>query len=86
MTTEDIAAYVPLLDQLVHQKTGQSLTSLQRLLLIECWKTSKKTYEAIAAENNYSTSYIQQRIAPALWNLLSEIVDTKVTSQTVEAF
>ncbi|MEO0517457.1 MAG: AAA-like domain-containing protein [Cyanobacteria bacterium P01_A01_bin.116] len=68
-----------LIDQLVQLKTGQSLTNLQRLILSECWQTSRKTYEEIATQNNYSGSYIQQRVAPPLWHLLSEIVGTKVT-------
>lgn len=67
------------IDQLVQEKTGHSLTNLQRLILSECWQTSRKTYEEIAAQNNYSGSYIQQRVAPTLWHLMSEIAGTKVT-------
>ncbi|MEL6552081.1 MAG: AAA-like domain-containing protein [Cyanobacteria bacterium J06621_11] len=67
------------IEQLVHHKTGQSLTNLQRLVLGECLQPGKKTYDAIAKENNYSGSYIQQRVAPDLWYLMSEIAGTKVT-------
>jgi len=67
------------IDQLVYEKTGHPLTDLQRLLLSECWKPGKKTYEAIAIQNNYSSSYIQQRVAPSLWGILSEIAGQKVT-------
>ncbi|MEL7357911.1 MAG: AAA-like domain-containing protein [Cyanobacteria bacterium J06560_6] len=72
-------AQIKLIDELVYEKTGQSLNDLQRLVLSECWQTSKKTYEEIATENNYSSRYIQQRVAPSLWHLMSEIVGTKVT-------
>ncbi|MEO1592282.1 MAG: AAA-like domain-containing protein [Cyanobacteria bacterium J06632_22] len=67
------------IDLLVVQQTGQSLSDLQRVVLQECWQASKKTYEAVAAEYNYSSSYIQQRVAPSLWRLLSEAVGSKVT-------
>ena len=67
------------IDQLVVQQTGQSLSDLQRVVLQECWQASKKTYEAVAAEYNYSSSYIQQRVAPSLWRLFSEAVGAKVT-------
>lgn len=77
----DDADTIPLelIDQLVCQKTGQPLTELQRLILVECWQTGKKTYEEIATQNNYSSSYIQQRVAPALWQVISQIVGSKVT-------
>ena len=70
---------IKLIDRLVYEKTGQSLNDLQQLVLNECWQTSKKTYEEIAAENNYSSRYIQQRVAPSLWHLMSEIAGAKVT-------
>ena len=72
-------AQIELVDRLVYEKTGQSLNDLQRLVLIECCQTSKKTYEEIAAQNNYSSRYIQQRLAPSLWHLMSEVVGAKVT-------
>ncbi|MEO0770243.1 MAG: AAA-like domain-containing protein [Cyanobacteria bacterium J06649_4] len=74
-TTENLSR----IETLVQQKTGQPLSNLQRLVLEECLQSYRKTYEAIAAENNYSNKYIQQRVAPELWYLLSEIVGKKVT-------
>ena len=73
------ATRLNLIDQAVYEKTGQPLNNLQRLILNECWQPSKKTYEEIATQNNYSGSYIQQRVAQALWHLMSEIVGAKVT-------
>ncbi|MEM6452748.1 MAG: AAA-like domain-containing protein [Cyanobacteria bacterium P01_D01_bin.105] len=79
MPTDDANAdYLNLIDQLVHQKTGQSLTNIQQLVLSECLQPHKITYEAIAHKNNYSSSYIQQRVAPDLWYLMSEIIGKKV--------
>ncbi|MEL6489633.1 MAG: AAA-like domain-containing protein [Cyanobacteria bacterium J06621_3] len=73
------AARLNFIEQLVYQETDRSLTNLQRLLLSECWQLSKKTYDEIAKPNNYSGSYIQHRVAPSLWQLMSEIVGVKVT-------
>ncbi|MEL6554537.1 MAG: AAA-like domain-containing protein [Cyanobacteria bacterium J06621_11] len=71
-----------LIDQMVCDATGHPLSELQRLILQECWGKGKKTYEAIATENNYSNNYIQQRVAPALWHALSEAMGTRVTKST----
>ncbi|MEO0769838.1 MAG: AAA-like domain-containing protein [Cyanobacteria bacterium J06649_4] len=80
MSTNDVIAnYLNLIEQLVHQKTGQSLTNIQRLVLGECLQPHKRTYDAIAKDTNYSVSYIKQRVAPDLWHLLSELVGTNVT-------
>ena len=77
--TQDTPIPLTQIDQLVTERTGQTLSDLQRLVLQECWQASKKTYEAVAAEYNYSSSYIQQRVAPSLWRLLSLAVGAKVT-------
>ena len=67
------------INQRVQEQTGQSLSDLQRMILQECWRSSKKTYETIAKEHNYSSGYIQQRVAPGLWRLLSQAFDAKIT-------
>lgn len=78
-TDDNISNSLNRIEKLVHQKKSQPLTNLQRLVLKECLQAYRKTYEEIAAENNYSGKYIQQRVAPDLWYLLSEIVGVKVT-------
>lgn len=78
-STADAPVPFDVIDRLVVEQTGQSLSDLQRLVLQECWQATKRTYDEIAAEYNYSGSYIQQRVAPSLWRLLSGIVGTKVT-------
>ena len=83
MSTSFAAAPLELIDQMVQESTGQPLTKLQRLVLEECWGTEKKTYEEIATENNYSSGYIQQRIAPGLWQILSKLVGTKVNKSNI---
>ena len=71
--------YLNLIDRKVAEHTGQPLTNLQRLILEECCQTTKTTYGEIASKHNYAGSYIQQRVAPALWNLLTKIVGQKIT-------
>lgn len=71
-----------LINQQVQSRTGQSLSDLQRLVLQECWRSNKKTYDEIASEHNYSSGYIQQRVAPSLWRLLSKTFGTKITKAT----
>ncbi|MEM6450377.1 MAG: AAA-like domain-containing protein [Cyanobacteria bacterium P01_D01_bin.105] len=72
-------------DQLVSQGTDHSLTDLQRLLLSECWQMSHKTYDEIAESCNYSGCYIQRRVAPELWRLMSEVVGVKVTKSNCKS-
>ena len=79
------AARLNLIEQLVYQETGHSLTSLQRLLLSECCQLSKRTYDEIAESHNYSGGYLQHRIAPELWRLMSEIVGVKVTKSNCKS-
>ena len=79
MSTDSIDIPLDDIEQMVREATGQPLSKLQKLVLSECWSASKKTYQEIATESNYSYSYIQQRVAPALWRLLSEITGEKVS-------
>ena len=83
MPTSFDDAPLELIDQIVYESAGQPLNKLQRLVLEECWGTAKKTYEEIATRNNYSNGYIQQRVAPELWRILSIAVDTKVNKSNV---
>ena len=77
-TVNTAADYLSQIDQLVHQKTGQFLSNIQRLVLSECLQPVKVTYDEIAKKNNYSGRYIQQRVAPDMWYLMTEIIGTKV--------
>jgi len=72
---EDIIKFIE--NRLVEKKSPP-LTYIQRLLLREILSESKKSYEEIANENNYSESYIKQFVAPKLWLILSEVLEEKV--------
>ncbi|MEO0927434.1 MAG: AAA-like domain-containing protein [Cyanobacteria bacterium J06643_13] len=66
-------------DSLVYTQTQEHLNDLQRVILKECWENSKKTYDNIATEYDYSANYIKQGVGPKLWRLLSQATGEKVT-------
>ncbi|MGL5508215.1 MAG: AAA-like domain-containing protein, partial [Microcoleaceae cyanobacterium] len=72
---EDIIKFI---ENRLLEKKSQSLSYIQRLLLREILLESKKSYEEIANENNYSESYIKQFVAPKLWSILSETLNEKI--------
>jgi len=51
---------------------------VQRGLLQQLWQYPQKTYDEIAAELGYSSSYIKKTISPELWKLLTSILGETV--------
>ncbi len=72
---EDILKFI---ENRLLEKKIQPLSYIQRLLLREILSESKRSYEEIAKENNYSASYLKQFVAPKLWSILSEALDEKI--------
>ena len=72
-------------ESLVHAKTGEHLNDLQRIMLRECWQSTKKTYDHIATKYDYSANYIKQGVGPKLWKLLSQVMEEKVTKNNFHA-
>ncbi|MDF5733160.1 MAG: AAA-like domain-containing protein, partial [Rhizonema sp. PD38] len=66
-------------ERLISENTKNSLTFLQKIILIESLCENSKTYEQIAIENNYSEKYIRQVVAPKVWQLISAVFGEKVT-------
>ncbi|MGK7923988.1 MAG: response regulator [Spirulina sp.] len=71
-------------EQLIHDNTSYHLSDLQRTILLVTFQKDRKNYDEIAEEYGYSVKYIKQRVAPELWQLLSEILDQKVTKSNVK--
>lgn len=69
----------------VKEKTGRSLSDLQRIIFQESWQDTKITYDQIAKENNYSNRYVKQIAGPTLWQLFSQVFGQKVTKLNVRA-
>ncbi|NEO83638.1 MAG: hypothetical protein F6J87_05165 [Spirulina sp. SIO3F2] len=74
-----------LIDPWFVEKIGQHLSEPQRLILQACWQAQKQTYDEIASAHNYSGRYLQNRVAPELWRLLSEATGEKVTKMNCSA-
>ncbi|NMG10838.1 AAA-like domain-containing protein [Brasilonema sp. UFV-L1] len=72
-------------EALILDKTGKSLSFIQKIVLSESISETKKTYAQIATENNYSETYIKQIVAPKLWQLLSEALGEKVNRTNCRA-
>ncbi|MGD1917804.1 MAG: NB-ARC domain-containing protein [Pleurocapsa sp.] len=67
-----------LVEDLIIQRMGASLTDLQRSILTDCWLDPRVTYEIMANKHGYSAKYLKQDVGPKLWKLLSIICGEKV--------
>ena len=70
-------------EMLIHRKTDTYCSELQRQILIAALQEERKTYDQLAEECGYSPKYVKQDVAPKLWQLLSQVLDTKVTKANV---
>ena len=66
-------------EKLIREKMDNCLSDLQRTVLLTTLQENKKTYDQIADECGYSPKYLKQDVAPKLWQLLSEVLDKKIT-------
>ncbi|MCT7976075.1 AAA-like domain-containing protein [Laspinema olomoucense] len=73
----NIESIILLVDVLVKEKTGQSLSDTQRIVL--AGSLQHKTYRILASEHNYSSDYVSQNVAPKLWNLLADVLGEPIT-------
>jgi AAA-like domain len=81
-TLETLLAFT---EQSVYEVTGEHLNDLQRLILRESSQNPKRTYEQIAADYKHPGNYIQQVVAPQLWQLLSKVMGQKVTKSNLRS-
>ncbi|NER84538.1 MAG: response regulator [Leptolyngbya sp. SIO1D8] len=81
----DFESNLKAVEELLHHKTGNYLSDLQRAILFTALTGSRKTYEDIAEEYNYSSKYVKQHIAPKLWQLLSQVLGQKITKANLKA-
>lgn len=63
-------------NHLASSQANRKLTDIEISVLKGAWE--KLEYDQIAAQNQYSTSYISQDAAPKLWKLLSSALGEKV--------
>ena len=72
-------------ENLIYEKTDNSFSDLQRTLLLSTLQGSRKTYDQIADECGYSPKYLKQDVAPKLWQLLSEVLEQKITKSNIKS-
>ncbi|MBO3460453.1 AAA-like domain-containing protein [Aetokthonos hydrillicola Thurmond2011] len=72
-------------EKLVVNKTGKTLSFIQKAILLASLSETKKNYARIAIENNYSENYVRRMVAPKLWQLLSEILGEKINRTNCRA-
>ncbi|RUR73393.1 hypothetical protein PCC6912_57510 [Chlorogloeopsis fritschii PCC 6912] len=63
-------------------KTGECLSETQRIVFVASWQGQK--YGEIMVPN-YAPGYIERTVAPELWNLLSRIIEKKVTKKNLRS-
>lgn len=72
----DIEEVLSLLDKKVLAKRGEALNAKEREIIRKTW--DDETYDEMNILG-YSPGYIERKISPDLWKLLSEIIGKKVT-------
>ncbi|MEL6854044.1 MAG: response regulator [Cyanobacteria bacterium J06607_13] len=81
----DIHDILEFAETLIHRKTATYCSELQRQILLTALHEERKTYDQLAKECGYSPKYVKQDVAPKLWQLLSQVLDTKVTKANARA-
>lgn len=62
---------------------GRSLSDIELIVLRGAW--DRLEYDQIAAQNQYSTSYVSNDIAPKLWKSLTNVLGEKVRKSNFKA-
>ncbi|MUG96962.1 hypothetical protein F7734_33345 [Scytonema sp. UIC 10036] len=70
-------------DEAVFIKVGRRLSTVEISILKGSWENL--TYEQIAAVASYSVVYVKRHIGPQLWQLLTEVLDEKVSKTNVRS-
>lgn len=67
---------IKIANQVLSNKANRNLTDVEILVFKGAWH--RQEYDQIAAQNQYTTRYISQDVAPKLWILLTEALGEKV--------
>lgn len=70
-------------NQAITLSVGRSLTDVEIIILKGAWQ--RLDYDQIAAQNQYSTSYVSNDIAPKLWKALTDALGEKVRKSNFKA-
>jgi hypothetical protein len=72
----DLDEAIKIANQVLYRQINRNLTDVEIIVFKGAWE--REEYDAIAAKNQYATSYISQDVAPKLWKNLSEALEEKV--------
>ncbi|MEQ8466663.1 AAA-like domain-containing protein [Coleofasciculus sp. E1-EBD-02] len=73
---------VQIANQAVSDQTHRNLTDVEVIVLKGSW--DRQEYDQIAAQNQYSTSYISQDVAPKLWKTLTDALGERVKKSNLK--
>lgn len=76
----DLEQIIDTLDFQFLETYNRSLITVEVLLLEGIWQN--KTYSEIAAENNYSSTYLTNVAAPKLLKKLSKLIEYRITKKS----
>ncbi|BAY20059.1 hypothetical protein NIES21_59290 (plasmid) [Anabaenopsis circularis NIES-21] len=72
----DLESILDMLEEKVLQHSQRPLSEAERIVIRGAW--NGKDYKEMASESGYNTFYLQQKVAPPLWIMLSEIIGDEV--------
>lgn len=80
----DIEKVVKLVEDLALERMDRELTQAEKIVLEESWKG--RDYKEIASQYGYNPYYLQQKVGPQLWTLLSQLIGngTKVKKTSLK--
>ncbi|MBD2534832.1 ATP-binding protein [Nostoc flagelliforme FACHB-838] len=72
----DIEKVLEILEEQVLTITGKELTEAEKVVIKGAWKA--EDYNEIACSSGYGMYYLQQKVGPPLWIMLTKVVGRKV--------
>lgn len=72
----DIEKILDILEEKVVKYTKRHLSEAEKIVIRGAW--DGKDYKEMASESGYNIFYLQQKVAPPLWIMLSEIIDAGI--------
>lgn len=76
MEISDLENILDMLEEKVLQHSQRALTEAEKIVIRGSW--NGKDYKEMASESGYNTFYLQQKVAPPLWIMLSDIIGVGV--------
>ncbi|AUB44400.1 putative ATPase, archaeal AAA+ ATPase superfamily (plasmid) [Nostoc flagelliforme CCNUN1] len=72
----DIDTILEILEEQVLKSVGRRLSEAEIIVIKGSW--DGKDYKEMASDGGYNSYYLQQKVAPPLWNMLSQVIGNGV--------